>query len=200
MKTKQVTYLLAVLVALLAVLLLGSGYIANKLLAHKSAQLSKLKAQSQVAVDLQQRLNTNKQDIVKYAPLNEIAKVVVPQDKSQAQTVGEIVNIASASGIAKLTAITFPASTLGGTNGSSLSGSTLTQVTPVKGIAGVYVLPITVTVDASSPISYSQFLTFLKKLESNRRTAQLSSVSVQPDNKNPDRVSFTLVVNEYIKP
>ena len=76
----------------------------------------------------------------------------------------------------------------------------ITQLTPVKGVAGVYSLQITITQAPKEPVSYNNFLTFLSKLEQNRRTAQVSSISVQPDSARPDLVSFTLVIDEYIKP
>ncbi|MFZ1248979.1 MAG: hypothetical protein WAQ24_01515 [Candidatus Saccharimonadales bacterium] len=201
MTTKKLNILLVALTAVLALALLGSATLANQILTKKSAELSKLKAQSQVAADLQRTLKKNRADITKYTELNNIAKTVVPQDKNQAQTIGEIVSIAAASGIPKLSSITFPASTLGGTGaGAAKVTGGLTQVTPVKGISGVYILPITITQDSSNPVLYAQFITFLKRLENNRRTAQVSAINIQPDAKNPNAISFTLTVNEYIKP
>ncbi len=199
MDNKKLSIALASLTGLLTIGLLASVFFANKLLTTKSVELSKLKAQSQVADELQISLKKNKADIIKYTPLNTIAKTVVPQDKNQAQTVSEIVKIANDSGITKLTSITFPASTLGGTGGAK-AGAGLTQVTPVKGIPGVYLLPITITQDSNNTIRYGQFITFLQKLENNRRTAQVSSISITPDSKDPTNISFTLIVNEYIKP
>ncbi|MBL8121266.1 hypothetical protein JNM87_00765 [Candidatus Saccharibacteria bacterium] len=198
MKIRHINYALIAITVLSASCLLASGFVANQLLSHKSSELSQLKAQSQVVSDLQATLKKNRSDLIKYKELNEIAKAVVPQDKNQAQTVGEIVKIAEESGISQLSSITFPASTLGGVGASSSGG--LTQVTPVKGINGVFLLPITITQDSAHAIKYSQFITFLSKLENNRRTAQVSSISIQPDSKNPSLISFNLTVNEYIKP
>jgi hypothetical protein len=195
MDSKKLNYLLFAATAVLALALIGSGAVANMILTSKSTQLSKLKAESLVTSELQNVIKKDKADIAKYNDLNEIAKSVVPQDKDQAQTVSEIVNIANDSGIAKISSITFPASTLGGV-GTGL----LTQVTVVPGIPGVYILPITITQDASAAISYSKFITFLQKLENNRRTAQVTSINIQPDGQNPNNISFTLTVNEYIKP
>ncbi|MCA9326895.1 hypothetical protein KDA14_00015 [Candidatus Saccharibacteria bacterium] len=195
MDAKKLNYLLIAATIVLGGIFLSSGLIANAILTSKSAELSKLKAQSEVALDLQDAIKKNKADIVKYSELNEIAKAVVPQDKNQAQTVSEIVNIAAESGIGKLSSITFPASTLGGAGSKGL-----TQVTPVKGIAGVYLLPITITQNSGDAVPYSQFVTFLQKLENNRRTAQVSTINLTPDSKNPNYISFTLTVNEYIKP
>lgn len=195
MNAKKLNYLLTAATILLAIALIGSGLVANMILTSKSAQLSKLKAESQVTSDLQTLIKKDKADITKYSDLNTIAKSVVPQDKDQAQTVSEIVKIASESGIAKLSSITFPASTLGNPGSSSL-----TQVTAVTGIPGVYILPITITQDTSNAIPYTQFITFLQKLENNRRTSQVTALDIQPDSKTPQNISFTLTVNEYIKP
>lgn len=199
MNAKKLSYLLIALTVILTGVLLSTGFMANKVLTAKSAELSKLKAESQVTSDLQTAIKKDKADIAKYAELNKIAQSVVPQDKDQAQTVGEIVRIANASGISKLSSITFPASTLGGA-GATKTGGGLTQVTPVQGISGVYILPITITQSPSDSVSYSQFITFLQKLENNRRTSQVSAVNLTPDATNPSKVSFTLTVNEYIKP
>ncbi len=199
MDNKKLSLILSGVASLLGIGLFASVFFANKLLSTKSVELSKLKAQSQVTDELQISLRKNRADIAKYTSLNKIAKTVVPQDKNQAQTVSEIVKIANDSGITKLTSITFPASTLGGT-GAAKAQASLTQVTPVKGIAGVYLLPITITQDSNNTVRYAQFITFLQKLENNRRTAQVSSISITPDGKNPNNISFTLIVNEYIKP
>ena len=114
MNTQRLSYFLIALTLLSGIGLLGSAVAADRIISQKSAELSKIKAQSQVADELQQSLKKNKADIAKYAELNAIAKTVVPQDKGQAQTVGEIVKIAADSNIPNLSSITFPASTLGG--------------------------------------------------------------------------------------
>jgi hypothetical protein len=98
-----------------------------------------------------------------------------------------------------LSSITFPTSTLGSISAGA-SNPNLTQLLPVAGISGVYELQITITQDSSSRIPYSQFITFLSKLEQNRRTAQVSSITVQPDAQHPNNVAFTLIINEFIKP
>jgi hypothetical protein len=80
------------------------------------------------------------------------------------------------------------------------ANNNLTQLTPVKGITGVYDLKITVQQTENAAVPYSTFITFLEKLEQNRRTAQVSSISVTPSTKNPNLVAFTLIIDEYIKP
>jgi len=213
MNSKKLFTALSALLVVLGVCLLGSVYLANTALGTKSDTLVDLKATKLAKQDQEKQLAQAKKDVQTYNQLNEIAKSVVPQDKDQAKTVSEITDLAAQSGIGRLSSISFPPSTLGAltapssTSGTTCTGSTpvktpggLTQVTPVKGMPGVYQLPITVTQADTNPVSYGSFITFLSKLEHNRRTAQISSISVQPSAKSPDRVSFTLVIKEYIKP
>jgi hypothetical protein len=198
MSAKRFSFILAGLGVLLGLGIPASAYEAGQLLAGQSHDLSVLKAQNQVVADQQNQLASDKAAIAKYADLNTIAKSVVPQDKDEAEAVREIVNLAAASGIHGPSSITFPTSTLGGTQVKTAGG--LTQVTPVKDIPGVYDLQITVTQNDTDLVPYSSFATFLAKLEQNRRTAQVTSISIEPDQKNPSLVAFTLVIDEYTKP
>jgi len=198
MKAKQLYYLLMGCCVLLAVALFGIGYGANKILGQQASKLSKLRTDSGAANAQQAGLVQDKKDIQKYSELNTIAESIVPQDKDQAQAVRQIVDIATANHI-QLSSITFPSSTLGDTaSGASKPG--LTQLTPVTGINGVYNFAITITQAAGDSVPYNDFLSFLSGLEKNRRTAQVTSISVQPDSKQPNNVSFTLTVSEFIKP
>lgn len=202
MTSKKMFYILFATVAVLGLATFGSAYAANEVLSGKTAVLSKIKARGQVLDDLQIALIRNKSDIKQYSELNEIAKAIVPQDKDQTQTVREIVKIAEESGISRLTSVTFPASTLGtiGSGGSANTTGGITQVTPVAGMNGVYTLPITVTVGQDDQVSYARFMTFLTGLENNRRTAQVTSIIITPDSNNPNLITFSLILNEYIKP
>lgn len=198
MDSKKICYGLSAALVLLFVGLFVSVQGANTLLVRQSQTLVGLKAQDQAEANSQTQLAEEKKEVTTYADLNTIAKTVVPQDKDQAEAVREIVNLAAASGIPQLSSISFPPSTLGGKQIKTSNG--LTQVTPVPGMSGVYELQITVTQDPAAAVPYASFTNFLAKLEQNRRTAQVSSIDVQPDSKNPNVTSFTLVINEFIKP
>ncbi len=195
MGSKRLSQILIGLLVLLGMGLLGSVYGANKMLVSKSSELTALKATALGTAQQETELVAAKKDVETYRELNQIAQSIVPQDKDQAKTVSEIVNLANASGIPRLSSVSFPPSTLGG-----VKSTKITQATPVKGTPGVYRLQITVTQATTEPISYSSFITFLSKLERNRRTALVSSINVQPDATRPDAVSFTLVIDEFIKP
>ena len=195
MRSKQVFYVLMTMVILLALGVFGVGVAANAVLVAKSSELSKSKAESEVVSSLQSELTRSKSELTRYNDLNIIAKSIVPQDKDQTQTVREIVKIAQDNGISRLSSVTFPTSTLG----TSVKGNAPTQVQPVAGMAGVYVLPITVSVNQDNAVTYDQLIAFLAGLEHNRRTAQVTSLTLQPSDKSSN-IAFTLTINEYIKP
>jgi len=200
------------IITILLVGIIGGAYEVNGLLQHKSTALVNLKLEDQVLSSQQVGLTKAKKDVATYNGLNQIAKTIVPQDKDQAQAVLEISNLASASGIRQLGSITFPASSLGGLGNSSPSTTTptstststtknnLTQLTPVVGISGVYQLQITITQSSDDAVPYTQFINFLSKLEQNRRTAQVNSITLTPNVTDSSKVAFTLVINEFIKP
>jgi len=190
---RRLYFVLLAVVGVAVLALFGSVYVAGGLLKAKSKDVAKARLDSLVLEQKQVQLNKARADIEKYQALADIAKHIVPQDKDQAQTVREIVSIGAASGI-KLGAITFPTSSLGDPK------TPHSQLTPVKNIAGVYSLDITVQSDTSSPSSFASFIDFLDRLEHNRRTALVKGISIQPDASNPSRLSFTLTLSEYIKP
>jgi hypothetical protein len=154
-----------------------------------------------------------KKDIKKYSPLDKIVRSVVPEDKDQAEAVRELVKIADTYNVT-LSSISFPASTLGsGPAGTASAGaattstpsansktSALSQLTQVKSIPGVYLLQITVKGDPLHPVRYDRFVSFLQALENNRRTAQVSSISITPSIQDRNYLSFSLILNTYIKP
>lgn len=220
MTPKRLCFVLIGTICLLFIALLVGAYGINSLLTSHASKLTGLKAQSQALDQEQLSLANAKKEVAKYSSLQQISQSIVPEDKDQAEAVREIVNIASAHGIA-LASVTFPASTLGGSsNGISgasasptspsaapsasasanSSASKLSQLQRVPKIPGVYVLQITVQSDANNPVSYDSFISFLNDLEHNRRTAQISSISLQPATSNSNLLTFNLILNEYIKP
>lgn len=204
MTAKRVFALMSVALGLLVAAIIACTYAADIMLNQRAATLSDLKLQHQVLERQTTNLSRAKRDINKYAELGKIAKTIVPQDKDQAEAVREIVKLAGDSGF-KPSSISLPASSLGSVTPGKASAAAdtkaaLTQLKPVKGNSGLYVMEITVTQDSSSPISYSQFIDFLARLEQNRRTALVSSISLQPSATNRNALSFTLTVDKYVKP
>ena len=220
--SKRLYYLLVGLVGLLLLGLVGGAYGTNQLLASRAVKVTGLKAKSLALSQEQLSLANAKKEVQTYSDLLKTTQTIVPEDKDQAEAVREIVNIAAANSIGgvNLQQITFPASTLGATGTSTGSGAAtattapassspakanssagkLSQLVPVKNIPGVYDLLITIQSDPNKPVAYASFVNFLSGLEHNRRTAQISAITLQPNINNPNLLSFTLTLNEYIKP
>jgi cell division protein FtsB len=204
MTPKRFFFVMTGSLVLLIGLIIASTVGGNMLLQKQSKKLVDLKAQNKVIEEQQTSLIQARKDIEKYKELNSIAKSIVPQDKDQAKTVREINKLAADSGIA-LKAITFQTSNLGQAPASAAPGATkpatpsISQVKPVDGIAGVYSQEITITPDDKSPVAYRKFLTFLEKLESNRRTAHVNKITVNPTDDG-SALTFVLTLNAYVKP
>lgn len=194
-------------------LVLGGVFAGNMLFQAQARKLNELKIQNKIIEEQERSLTQAKRDIEKYQELDEISRAIVPQDKDQAGTVREITTIAAESGIV-LNAISFPASSLGQKSaaaptqpssdegeGSSSKPKTppITQAQPVSGIPDVYALEIVISTPENRPVPYNKFLSFLERLESNRRTAHVDKISIKPSTGG-DGLSFILTLNAYVKP
>lgn len=212
MNAKRLHFLLIGLIVLMSLGLVAGAYGINSLLSQRANNLVALKAKNLALEEQKVSLTKARASIEKYADLEKITKAIVPEDKSQAEAVREIVRIAGKYDVS-LSSITFPASSLGsgpissGTTAPAASANTntgskksLSQLQAVKSIPGVYEMNITVTSDTNKPVSYDKFISFLSGLENNRRTAQVSSITIQPDPFNPDNLTFSLTLKVYVKP
>lgn len=211
MSSKRAFFVMSGCLALTCVLFISAILLGNRMLQKKSARLLALKVDNRTLDEQQKSLLQAKKDIEKYEELNRIAKTIVPQEKDQARTVREIVSIAESSGI-KISNITFPSSNLGQAQVKPVApkeGETptptpaappLTQVKPVENIKGLYQLEINIQSDSGAPIPYAKLIDFLTRLERNRRTAQVTSITVQPSSTSRGLITFSVVINVYIKP
>lgn len=183
--------LLALAIVIVAYLLVGQFH--NRGL-HLQDQRQAVAVKDSQAASLKQA----KADIKEYNQLAQIANAIVPKDKDQTQTVREIVKLANEAGI-EVGSIQFPQSDLGAT-GKGAKSPALSQLEPVPGISGVLGLQITVSSGTNNYVLYSQFINFLSRLEHNRRTALVTSINLQPDLKDSSKISYSIVLEEYIKP
>jgi hypothetical protein len=198
MTSKRIFWLLSSAVMLGVATLFVATYLAQGLIVKQADTLRNQRLQIQTLDAEATALTSAKRDVKKYQNLADIAKNIVPQDKDQAQTVREIVSIATKQGIS-IGSVTFPSSTLGGGIGITTNPNQ-SQLLPVTGIPGVFYLQATVQSDGTSTVPYNKFIAFLNALEHNRRTALVSSIALTPDSKNSNNVGFTLTLDEYIKP
>ncbi len=202
--SKNFFYLMIGTVILLAGLTVASIAVGNKMLTTKNDKLNELKLENEIIENKKQDIALAKANIAKYEELEKIAKQIVPQDKDQAKTVREIIRFAEKSNI-RIRTISFPTSNLGQKSTAkkddkSSSGSTaISQVKPVKGMNGVYELEIIIQ-NATDSSGFPELIRFLKELESNRRTSQVSSLSITPSADNPLILSFNMKIKVFIKP
>ena len=192
-------------------------YFANTILIKRSASVVDLKLESAEVEAQLSAYQAAKKDVQSYAYLNDIINSALPQDKDQARTVREIFQLASLSGIT-IKSIQFPSSTLGAAASSPTTGATttpsttptppktspVTQAKPVTGLNGIYSVETLVTPyadDKNYKVTYSQLITFLQKIESNRRAMQVANIQLNPLGQNSsDSISFTLILNIFIRP
>lgn len=222
MTTKRFFWVMSGAVVLLCLAIIAIVIIGNNLLQSQASKLSDLRAQNQVVDDQKLALIQAREDIERYNELNEISKSIVPKDKDQARAIREINRFAEESGII-IETVAFDPSSLGeeapaptpappsgdtAPDGESATPapapsapkSPITQAVPVEGLSGVYSIPITVSTPTGVEIIlYEQLLDFLEKLEKNRRTAHVKSITITPEG-NGDFVTFSLILNLYVKP
>ena len=208
LNSRLVNYLLLAVIGLMVIVSLAGTEEVVSLLGKQSNTLVGLKAKRQALVVEQTDLLNAKKEIQKYSSLQKITESIVPQSKDQAEAVRELNAFAQQNNFS-ITGIIFPASSLGtavaatpvaGTHPSTAvatSPISLSQLTPVTGIPGVYTLQILVEY-SSNPISYQQFYNFLQDVEQNRLTSQVTGLTIQPVKSG--YVTFTLTIDEYIKP
>lgn len=203
--TSKRFFLVMVGIAILLLLGFGAGvYKVNSMFNKESDKLAELKLSAYVLKEQQSVLRQAKRDITEFSGLEEITRSIIPEDKNQANTIGEIASHAKKAGIS-LGAIEFPQSELGRVakgkaKTKSTTDSSTTQLVEVDDLKGVYVMSISIRNHSEKPIAYDQILDFLKRLESNRRTAQVVEIGIQPDQKTPNLFHFTIKLNTYIRP
>lgn len=211
MNSKNLRLVMLAALAVSVMVFFGIIALGMSALNHESQNMVNLKAQGEALNNQLLNLEQTKKDVEKYSYFKEVAQTVIPKDKDQAKAVLDIFQFAQDAGI-RIQSITFPTSNLGGsaasqdaTKSSSVSAA-ITQAKPVTGIPGLYSLPLTITpqtantLPPSLTVTYPKILKFLKSIENNRRTAQITSIVIQPPTSVGKSLSFTLTINIFIKP
>ena len=145
-----------------------------------------------------------RKDLQKYSGLNEVIQSVLPSSKDQAQAVQELYQIGDETGIV-VDKIQFPSSTLGLTGAAAQSttgaASSVTQAIPVTGMPNVLGITMTIDLQPSSgkSISYADLISFLQKVEMNRRFMQVTNISVESDTTNGG-VDANATITIFVKP
>lgn len=214
MTSKRVNMVMVGLVATLGLFSIGVTVLGDKLLQKEAEKLVEVKLENAVIETEQEALSRAISDLETYRELYEITQQIVPSDKNQAQATREIIALADEAKI-KIAGVSFPSSKLGvkptapaapssdpaspAPTAPAPKTSSVSQSEPVKGIPGLSQLEISVVSETTSPVSYEQLIQFLEKLENNRRTAQVSGLSILPSQLDNSLITFTLTITVYIK-
>lgn len=214
MNSKRMYYVMIGVLVLTIGALLATVVVGDRYLKQQSDRLFAAKLDQMSLNEQQTALTKAKRDLEKYSGLLAVARGIVPQDKNQAQAVREIVRFADESGVG-IESISYDDSSLGQSSSTPTSGasgsqpaattttqaSPVTQAKPVPGMNGVYSVPIEI-VSTKEGNQFSNLVTFLSKLENNRRTAQVKKISIQSGvtSGGQDYINFSLTVNNYVKP
>lgn len=204
MTSKRFFFIMLAATIILIGVFLALASFGKSLIIAEGDKLKELRLEDSVLTKQSDALTQARRDIAEHAELEAIARSVVPQDKDQARTVLELVTMARESGIT-ITGVHFPSSELGqvsgrGGNSRKATDPKLTQLTELDSPKGVYAMEIRLDTDPTRPVSYSQLIGFLRRLENNRRTSQVSNIQITPDTENRNSLAFNLTVTSYIKP
>lgn len=201
MSSKRLFFVFIILVS--GFLLLG-GVIVSKsssILGSEGEKLMSLKVEDKVLDMRLADLMKAKKNIDKYSELADITKQIVPEDKNQASVIAEIPLMAKMNGIT-ISSIDFPQSSLGSKQKKSAKTKTDTsksQLVELPELKGVYVMSIDIGIAGDKPVTYDQILSFLKTLESNRKTAQVTNISISP-NKRSGFFDLQISIDTYVRP
>jgi hypothetical protein len=218
MTAQRLRLILLALLGLGIVVFLATASLGLSKLSTKSEAMVGLKNQSQLLEAQLDSLSSAKKEIQQYSYFKEAAKTVIPADKDQARAVLDLSQFADQSGFL-IGGITFPTSTLNapalrtapGTAANAATASpsqVISQAKPVSSIPGLYSIELTVTpqtgceIPANKQITYPKMISFMQKVEHNRRTAQISQVIIEPvsNQQCTEQFNFNLTVNIFIKP
>lgn len=186
-------------------------YVAGIIMQKSANQLISVKLDNLVLDEQEKAYLQARKDLEKYKDLAATIENVLPKSKDQARAVREIYKIGDESKIT-IDRINFSSSTLGqkasaGSTSTKSSTQTLSQAKAVDGMPGVLGVDMDMSLRSSkgseSYISYSDLLTFLQKIELNRRSMQIKKLNVEVDSlaSGKDNISgVDLTVTIFVKP
>jgi hypothetical protein len=215
LNSKNLRLILLSALGLSVILFAAVTILGSTILSSESKKMVGLKVKSQTAQAQLENLEQAKKQVQKYFFFKQVAATVIPNDKNQASDIVEIFKIADQAGI-NIESIKFPTSTLGGTTAApqdatsaASTSKAISQAKPVTGIPGLYSLELDLQPedDSHTPpsrqITFDKMIDFLSRIENNRHTAQITSITILPGGSaagGNQGFSFNLSINVFIKP
>ncbi len=189
MTTKRVHQILLAVTALAIVTSLLGLFLANSKLTKLADQTAIKKAEIQVTQSQIEAYEKTKLSVQSLDYVDELANKVLPAGKDESSIVAELSQFAQRSKLS-VEQITFNEVT----TTKSTSKDKTTTVIP----KGVTVVPITVQLKSGG--KFENLLEFLKSIEGNQRTMQVTNITLGPDEEDRTRLSqITVAINLYTK-
>jgi len=194
--------LILFIVGTFATLYFGNSYMKKSATSLVNTKLDNVGSDAEEQTYLQAR-----KDLEKYKSLNDTISKILPKSKDQAQAVKELYRIGDETGIV-VDKIQFPVSTLGQKTAAATApttpataATTVTQAKAVDGMPGVMGIDIQIGLQPAygKSITYNNMISFLQKVENNRRSMQIKQIDVQTDTQNGG-VTFNLTLTIFVKP
>lgn len=187
------------MIAVLIITVAGAGgafYFADGMLQKKSKQISDLKADQEAVTQQIAIYEDARKKIEELAFIEEVASQVLPESKEQADVIAELRSFAENSDMT-IQSMNFSGS-VAKDPGTNLD---LSQTTQLKDVTGVRVLPVDLvfTTGPEGP-TFESLISFLEKIENNRRKMQVTDISLTPNNNNRELLSsIAMSVNIYLR-
>lgn len=189
MTVKRVHQILVVLVVASAVVTVLGLYFANSKLTKLAEETATKKAEIQITQNQIKAYERTKETVDSLDYVEELAQKVLPESKDESSIVAELSQFALRSRLA-VEQITFNEVVK-----STAKTKDKTSATIPKGVS---VVPITVQLKAGG--TYENLLNFLKSIEGNQRTMQVSNITLSPDEEDRTKLSqITVAINLYTR-
>ena len=195
MTTKKAHYLIVASVAILVLLLFATLYFGFSVMKKESQKIIEAKLNIAKAQKTESIYGSNKELYIKNQDLAQKINDFIPTEKEQDLVVAQLNSFANQSQLT-ISTISFPNSTLD-PNSKQKVKTDISQATPVKGLSGVYEIPIVVTVadTNSETINTDNLLKLLDLIESSPRNMRITSISYDAES-NEIQLNITLFVKK----
>lgn len=195
MTTKKAHYLIVASVITLVLLLFATLYFGISVMKKESQKIIDAKLNIAKAQKTESIYSSNKDLYLKNQDLALKINDFIPTEKEQDLIVAQLNSFANQSQLT-ISTISFPNSTLD-PNSKQKVKTDISQATPVKGLNGVYEIPIVVTVadTSSETVNTDNLLKLLDLIESSPRNMRITSISYDAES-NEIQLNITIFVKK----
>ncbi|MBP9820556.1 hypothetical protein KBC85_00240 [Candidatus Saccharibacteria bacterium] len=195
MTTKKAHYLIVASVISLVLILFAILYFGISVMKKESQKIIDAKLNIAKAQKTESIYSSNKDLYLKNQDLAQKINDFIPTEKEQDLIVAQLNSFANQSQLT-ISTISFPNSTLD-PNSKQKVKTDISQATPVKGLNGVYEIPIVVTVadTSSETVNTDNLLKLLDLIESSPRNMRITSISYDAES-NEIQLNITIFVKK----